>query len=329
VLLSDNFTVDGEVNSISASIAGDLDCSAGVFAPGSSLVAERATIGGIFWWTGIKAARRDADHPKLAQNAQGLPVTLDLLGASVASIVDDKDSWPEEGNLTIDGFTYNALVNGPGDAETRLLWLHRQDRGTDGTDVPTQPYEQLAKVLRGAGDEQGARKVLIAMEDDLLAYGKLSWPSRVEREILKYTVAYGYRPWYALPWSFGLILFGYLLFGLGYQSGVIAPTDKKTYDEAPSSYQRFNAFVYSLDTFLPIINLGLKDKWMPNSDLEWAPTNQTWLAGKLCSTFPNLANKWPFNSGSTLRVYRWFHLGLGWILSTLAIAGLTGLIRTQ
>ncbi len=33
------------------------------------------------------------------------------------------------------------------------------------------------------------------------------------------------------------------------------------------TYQKFSAPVYALDTFLPIINLGQKDRWMPNPHL--------------------------------------------------------------
>jgi hypothetical protein len=39
-------------------------------------------------------------------------------------------------------------------------------------------------------------------------------------------------------------------------------------DKLPPNYRTFNAFVYSLDSFLPIINLGLKELWMPGPQLK-------------------------------------------------------------
>jgi hypothetical protein len=58
-------------------------------------------------------------------------------------------------------------------------------------------------------------------------------------------------------------------------------------------HQKFSAPVYTLDTFLPIINFGQKDKWMPN---------------------PHLGV--------------WGHIGLGWLLTTLFVAGLTPIVRS-
>jgi hypothetical protein len=50
------------------------------------------------------------------------------------------------------------------------------------------------------------------------------------------------------------------------------------------TYQKFSAPVYALDTFLPIINLGQKHRWMPN------PQVGGW--------------------GKYLRMYLWGHIGL-------------------
>jgi hypothetical protein len=197
----------------------------------------------------------------------------------------------------------------------------------------TQPYQQLAKVLESEGDERGARHVRIAMADDLLP--SLTWPGYLWRKLLKGTIAYGYEPWRALYWALGFILFGYLSFALGYRAGVIAPTDKDASAQFQldttllPGYQPFNAFVYSLDTFLPIINLGLKDKWMPDPNLKPRPMaiQGTWL-GDFVGSYLQRPSIWHlFNSGRALRIYLWFHLLLGWVLITLFAAGFTGVIR--
>jgi hypothetical protein len=60
--------------------------------------------------------------------------------------------------------------------------------------------------------------------------------------------------------------------------------------------------VYAVDTFLPIITFGQKDHWTPNSS-----------AGA---------------DGAWLRRYLWMHIWLGWLLTTLFVAGLTPIVRS-
>ena len=67
--------------------------------------------------------------------------------------------------------------------------------------------------------------------------------------------------------------------------------------------QTFDAFVYSLDTFLPIVNLHQEEHWLPDATSSW---------------------------GKALRAYLWFHILMGWALTTLGIAGATSrLVRRE
>jgi len=50
-------------------------------------------------------------------------VSLDLRDASLGAIEDDETSWPEKGNLFLDGLVYEHIAGGPTDAGTRLKWL--------------------------------------------------------------------------------------------------------------------------------------------------------------------------------------------------------------
>jgi hypothetical protein len=68
------------------------------------------------------------------------------------------------------------------------------------------------------------------------------------------------------------------------------------------SYPRFNAFVYSADTLLPIVSLEMQGFWIPD-DAVW----RGWLA----------------------RYYLWFHITVGWALSLLAVAGFSGLVKSD
>jgi hypothetical protein len=102
-----------------------------------------------------------------------------------------------------------------------------------------------------------------------------------------------------------IVALGACLFGRGHLAGIVAPSDKDAYEyftenvhTAPTYYPQFSAVVYSLDTFLPVINLGQKDHWAPNANL-----------GKDA--------RW-------LRRYLWAHIISGWILTTLFLAGVAG-----
>ena len=76
-------------------------------------------------------------------------------------------------------------------------------------------------------------------------------------------------------------------------------------------YQTFNAFIYSLDAFIPIVNLHQQNYWLPD-------TNK----GRILKIL-GIQTRW----GSLLRIYLWVHICLGWIITSLWVAGLTGLVR--
>src|SRR5207249_10574398 len=68
---------------------------------------------------------------------------------------DEEKSWPGEGKLFLDGFTYDRISeDSPLTAQSRIEWLHRQPHHK----FLPQPYEQLASVLRNMGHEREARR---------------------------------------------------------------------------------------------------------------------------------------------------------------------------
>ena len=84
-------------------------------------------------------------------------------------------------------------------------------------------------------------------------------------------IGFGYRPWNAFVASLFMIALGCLLFWIGKQFKIVTPTkvdaynnhDKKIVSEL---YPKFNAFIYSLETFVPLVKLGVSDYWTPNSN---------------------------------------------------------------
>jgi hypothetical protein len=252
---------------------------------------------------------------------------LSLVGAEVGAISDHLPCWPKKGSLRLNGLRYGALL-GPTDAKSRLNWLGRQNSETQREFWP-QPYEQCAMVLRAMGHDDDARRIILEKE-------RLQRASRRARmglmnRCLRYvgdtlsgwTVGYGRHPLRALLWLLLLALLGTVIFWQGFRHGVMVPTDPAAVSsqgwkicaqsEAKAQfgivqcfldaedgryYPRFQPLVYSLETILPVVDLGQRSNWMPD------PERWPWLV-------------W-FLRGYTIA---------GWLLGLLAIAGLSGLIK--
>jgi hypothetical protein len=286
VFLRDAFSAEGTVRLPGAQIGANLECGRGVF---SGVIAENVAIRGTLFWQGVEAK------------------SLDLINASAGSLVDDEESWPAKGNLLLDGFVYGQISgDSPRDAKTRLRWLQRQDP------FRPKPYRQLAKVLREAGDDSGARKVLFEMERRRRQVEDRRWHARLWGRVLKWTIGYGFYSWWALGWLLLLTALGWGLFRHGYFSGAMAPTDKDAYcyfrtqGHPPVYYQRFTAAIYSLENSLPFVNLGQKDHWTPDPNPRASPRFSVFLRG-----------------------FRWVQVLLGWLLATLFVAGVTGVVRKE
>lgn len=77
---------------------------------------------------------------------------LILRDAKAEVLLNGKTSWPRKGKLNLDGFIFSIIDKEalPG-AETELQWLNKQK--THG--FSSQPYEQMAAVLRSMGLQEG------------------------------------------------------------------------------------------------------------------------------------------------------------------------------
>lgn len=170
------------------------------------------------------------------------------------------------------------------------------------------------------GLDEDARKVMIAKNEEHAQYAR-GKTRMVMVWIFGHLIGYGYSPWRAFGLSLGVIVVAWWLFRRGYCRGLVTPTGDaeftvESHGVRPKSdnYPKFNAFVYSLETFVPLVKLGLADHWMPNANRR-APQS-----GKR----PPL----PPSTGSWLRGYLWCHIIAGWVLSALWVGGITGLVKT-
>ncbi len=329
VFLRKGFKAEGEVRLRAATIGGDLECGKGQFtnAKGDALNAGGLKVeGSVFLCNGFKAVGQVSLHGATVDGhfiwigvTSPEEATLNLRSAKIGILRDESDSLPESGKLYLHGLVYDEIAHdAPIDARTRLDWLHRQPT----EHFRSQPYEQLAAVLRKGGHEADAKKILLEKEKDRARMTQSPFFQRCWHGFLGLTIGYGYRPWRAFWIGLMVVVLGWLLFGIGFRAGVMSPMKEGGYVSdsggenlrLSENYPEPCALVYSLDMFVPLINLHQASYWLPNANRE----GKLQISEKL---------RLPI-SGSLLRFYLWFHIIMGWILTTLLVVGLTGLIRS-
>jgi len=303
VLFHDGFTTDGIVYARLAKIGHDLSFHGVEFKGDGEFDAERAVVEGTFYWVEV----------------QHTPTTvLDLEDARVGSIWDDEASWPAPGNLNLNGFVYDDIAGGPSDGPSRLRWLALQP-----PEYHPQPFRQLAKVLGEMGRDDGATQVRIAKELAQRRFGHESLPQRAWSLMMQYTIGFGYEPLRALRWIAGFVILGALLFGWGYRMRIITPTEEGAYrefvasGEAPPHYPLFNPLVYSLENFLPVVELHQDKYWRPNPRQQVSARTTRSGEPRDPSSLPSRLLRW----------YLWLHILAGWTITPLLFAGLSGLVR--
>jgi hypothetical protein len=156
VFLRQGFESSSKILLSGARINGNL-----VFLGAKAIVADcrNLRLTGDLFWTGIQEPGKSA---------------LNLTGASVKNLRDDKKSWPEARNLSLDGLVYEevTLQEWPSDdeikrgrltkelelnVEERIAWLMLQPAGRC---TEAQPWMQLRDLLNKKGDRNGAKYVL-------------------------------------------------------------------------------------------------------------------------------------------------------------------------
>jgi hypothetical protein len=330
----DGFKAQGEVKFLITTIGAGLEFDGAQLTnpQGIALNADGAKINGsVFLRNGFKAdggvefINSEVKNFQWYQTRPSKHTWLDLRLMKAATLLDDESGWPLEGNLLLDGFTYDRIDHqAPKDAASRIRWLHRQSRNM----VHTQPYEQLALVLRNMGLEREARKVMIAKNRHQANFTKPFSHGWWWYNVFGRLIGYGYVPSRAFFISLGFIVLGYVLFKIGYftRNQVILPTDEGAYlkdagggiilmDGRPAladDYPKFNAFIYSVESFIPLLKLDQSSSWAPNAK-----------RGKCFHVW-----RLHFTTGSLLRSYLWIHIIAGWVFTSLWVGAVTGLVKS-
>jgi len=310
VFFRNGFVAEGKVRLFGATVGGQWSCAEGTFKnPGDvAIYASRVKVanGTFFSRTFsvdgevlLRVARLgsllyDPDSPVPCGSL------LDLRGSHIEHLMFGV-SVPEY--INIDGCTYERIT-GPKHGEKEVHELLTLLRRRPPEPFLSQPYSQCARVLRAHGRESDTRAVLIEREHDRSRYAYLPVSERLWLRVTGALMAYGYKPLNVLGWMSLMVACGWFVFGTW--SYTLVPTR-----DADAFTPTFSPLAYSLDTFLPIIDLHHAEYWIPD------PAHTRVLRDGVG----------PITEGALVRLYYWAHMALGWFLGALFVAGVTGMVR--
>jgi hypothetical protein len=302
--------VKGGLLLVGAKIGGDLSLV------GTSIEAERGM-------NSLKADRLEVGGGLFLRGNFSTIGIVDLSHAKVAILLDVESCWPRKGELILSGFTYGALgPRAPQTAAARKRWL---DLRKDVRRFDPQPYEQLAKVLKASGHASEARQILIEKERDYArrkrraAKTPFQWLGVVWLGLMDKLTRHGYEPWRVLPYLAFFCCLGWGVYADADRHHAMVPAKERVYmsddyqdGKLPPQYPRLNAFIYSADVFFPFVDLHQEGEWRPAT--EKVHSAQT---------------DFDVSIGSIAKVYTWIHIALGWFLSAIGVAAVTGLIKRE
>lgn len=260
---------------------------------------------------------------------------VNLSGARVRRLNDEPGGQGADHAIRLDGFEYQDFAQHTDvTVPVRLAWLDRRPKGIE---FRSQPYEHLARVLQRIGHREDANDVLmekerLQRETNRTLAAAMPWgAARVgwmaSRDLLmRMLVGYGYRPLRSLYAAVLLIVALTLYFDQTWKAGDMAPgaapilvsagwvSATQTHPDNPAAfwaqpgqagqdYETFHPFAYAMDLLVPIVNLGQEQAWGPSTSRSPWGWHGWWV--------------------------RWVAKIVGWVLTALAAAAITGVIRRE
>lgn len=280
--------------------------------------------------------------------AESWPPALSL-GQEIAparAMIEQDGTTRDVQHLVLDGFTYRYLEfpdGRSGDmlqgisndiAQARVRWLSAQAASDLHNPFNPQPWRQAASVLREMGYDRASQYVAIQRRVHERHSRDTPFRQRWINLVLQHVADYGYNPWKALLYCMVVIvIMGLLHHGAVALCGqplldeIAARCSSQLYvpvrfgDVAPkdfvSNYPAFSPFAFSLDTFVPLFDLG--------SETYWRPSTASWLSGAM----PWAQEPLELPLGWILYIGFIVERILGAILLAIAITGFTGLLTRE
>jgi len=333
VFLNDGFYAKGEVRFLSAEINGNLYLMEGYFENKTKIALNCE-----FMFVKKELFLIDSFGKKAIIHGQ-----LNFLHANVNRFTYSNEFWRQKTlkKVILDGFTYIHIS----------LMIDKQFSSdiffSKALNFKSQPYKQLAKVLRDMGHDRDADEVMIALHDKKLETSKESWSYKVSQKLYRWISRYGYRPIRALKIILVSVWFIFgCVYWYGANVGVFAPSNplvfqnkdynctinsngtpwgaspkdynvsNNWYKATPPEYTTFQPFLYSLDIILPVVDLKLEKDW---GVVVSAPDDSLTDIIPFCFTTTN----------HFIRFLTWFESLTGWGLSLMLVAILSGLAKNE
>ena len=231
--LADTFSVPIHLSSDVFSL--DLDISGATFE--SEVELERSEINRSL----ISGSRSGA----VAEERQwGKKSLLILTDTTVKFPQDSRTAWPE--TLALNGFVYKKWRPLDGDLSQRevktwfLPWLRKQRI------YSPEPYNQLAEVLRDAGQPEMAKEVLFASKERARKQLTNGF-ALVFSTLSLLVIGHGYHYEFSLYWCLFFVMLGTLI--------LITTPEGRLCQQKNTDFGWSDLFFYSLDAFLPFVRL--------------------------------------------------------------------------
>ena len=164
---------------------------------------------------------------------------------------------------------------------------------------------------------------------------KSSWLRRAGGKMVDTLTDFVFRPLRTVKWAAGFVLAGAVVFGAADHCGRMVPHQpivlaKAEYQDARRTgrhpfraaraavpdYPGFNPLAFSLDVFVPLFNLHQEPYWAPDPGGNDFVRRLTRGAGK-------------FDWWWALTAWYWIEIAAGWLLSSLLLLSVTGLLRPR
>lgn len=273
--------------------------------PGSKLVLSHASIG------------------SLRHGRESWPPQMQLNGCRYGTIGFAEPSHPgattdasmdtgKNGRVTAIARGIVRLFWGRSPRPESLDWLAKHH----SPQFQAQPYEQLSSVMLQSGDDDEAKQIQIELENERLRGAD---PAAIALGRMRgWLLEHGHST--RRLWVLGTawVMVAALLLGQAKAAAVMRVAHEDMFlDSAfrqtgtvPPEYPAFNAVVYALDAFLPLVDLHQEGYWMPDRGVACVLGS---VRIRAC--------------GALFRLFFWTHVLVGWVTTTLLVISVTGMIR--
>jgi hypothetical protein len=225
------------------------------------------------------------DTAYFAKNCQ-----LDFSGLKIGGLLDISHArWPESRKENkIHGMEFRDVI--PTKAETFLELLNMSELDPDA-------YNSVERFLRGSGHSDDAKEIGMArvQRQRKAEFSFLGIGSWLGSWFLYILVGNGYAPERSLYWALAIIVVGSFVFR---ENRMLYLREKPAGDASGLRKNTpYSSFLYSLDLFVPAVNLGVANLWEPK----------------------------PERTG----LFHWMYIQktLGWILVPIGILAFSGFIK--